>query len=305
MRLPETRLSVLLLVALAACASPSGTTITAAELRQREQDEAQARAATGQPTGQQATAPTGAAPVAGAPHDVLAPRTILTDEQAKKRDELENRRTAIARRREDQARQAFELDQRRKRTELDQQAATAQEAVTFEAAAREQRIAAEDLARFRAQDKPHRLAEDALNVQISADNLLETDEELQQLKMMYSDSQLGDATAEIVLNRSMRRLKRAQERHRLRLEDSDVLKSVTLPRDEEAKVQAEKAKSVALENVKRANDKARLEREAALRDLDFELKKQERETADIARDQAALDRDLQSFTRDLGGPVAQ
>jgi hypothetical protein len=295
------RSSVLLLVSLAACATPHGTTVTPAELHAQEMQEAQARAAS-EGGGGQPAAPTGAAPAA---RDPLAGRSALTDEQARKRDELDNRRTALQRRREDQTRAAFELDQRRKRTELDQQAATAQEAVSLEAADREHRIAAEDLARFRAVDKPHRLAEDALSLQTSSDGLLEAVEELDQLKMMYSGSQLGDATAEIVLNRSERRLKRAQEAHRLRQEDSDELKNVTLPRDEETKVQAEKAKAVALDNVKRANDKAKMEREAALRDLDFESKKLERETADIARDQASLDRDLQSFSRDVGNPVPQ
>jgi hypothetical protein len=300
------RPSVLLLVSLAACATPHGTTVTPAELHAQEMQEAQARAAASEAGGgQPAAAPTGAAPGASAPRDPLAGRSALTEEQAKKRDDLDNRRTALARRREDQTRATFELDQRRKRTELDQQAAAAQEAVSLDAADREHRIAAEDLARFRAVDKPHRLAQDALSVQTSADGLLEADEELQQLKMMYSDSQLGDATAEIVLNRSERRLKRAQEGHRLRLEDSDELKNVTLPRDEEAKVQAEKAKAVALDNVKRADDKSKMEREAALRDLDFEARKLERETADITRDQASLDRDLQNFSRDVGNPVPQ
>src|SRR5262249_47591383 len=260
----------------------------------------------GQPGVQPGGAP-GAAPTAAAPagRDPLAARSMLTDDQAKKRDDLEKRRTDLQRRHEDQARDTFELDQKHKRRDLDQQAPAAQEAVTYEAADREHRIAAEDLARFRAVDKPHRLAQDALEVQLSSDGLLDADEELTQLKMMYSDSQLGDATAEIVLNRSERRLKRAQEQHRLRVELSDQLKTVTLPRDEEALVQAEKAKAVALDNVKRAQDKAKMEREAALRDLEFEGKKLERETADIARDQSALDRDLTAFAREVGNPVPQ
>lgn len=284
---------------LAGCASPSGTVITPAQLRMQEMEQARQQQAMA-PAGQNAPGAPGA-PAGGAAANPLAPRAVLTDDQNKKRDELDQRRTALQRRKDDQARDAFELDQRRKRTELDQQAAAAQEAVTLANADREHRLAAEDLARFRTLDKPHRLAADALDVQLSSDGLLDAKEELTQLQMMYSDSQLGDATAEIVLNRSRRRLERAEERHRLRLEDSDQLKNVALPRDEDALVQAEHAKAVALDNAHRAADKARLERDAALRDLDFDSKKLEREAADITRDQAILDRDVSSWSRDVGG----
>jgi hypothetical protein len=290
------------LVALTACATPKGTEVTAEQYRMMEMQQAAERNA-GAAGGAAPTAP-GAPGMAAAAQPAggtlpLAARPDLSPEQAKKRDELDKRRTDLQRRREDQARGTFELEQKRKRVELDQASATAQADVTLAAADREWRIAADDLKRFREDERPRRLAEDALDVQISADNLLEAAEELKQLEMMYSDSQLGDATAEIVLNRSRRRLSRAEERHKLRQERSDELKTVTLPREEDTRVQAERAKAVALENVKRAQEKDRLEREAALRDQDFEGRKLERESADIVRDEAAYDRDMAAWTREL------
>ena len=294
-------LPLVCLVTLAACAGPKGTQVTAEQYKMMEMQQAAERnaAAAG------GAAPAAVAPgMAGAPQPggapvPLAARADLPPDQAKKRDELDKRRTDLQRRKEDQARSAFELEQKRKRVELDQASAVAQADVTLAAADREWRLAADDLKRFREDERPRRLAEDALDVQVSADNLLEAAEELKQLEMMYSDSQLGDATAEIVLNRSRRRLSRAEERHKLRQERSDELKTVTLPREEDTRVQAERAKAVALDNVKRAQEKDRLEREAALRDQDFEARKLEREDADIKRDEAAYDRDMAAWTREL------
>ncbi|HEX5011470.1 MAG TPA: hypothetical protein VFY71_13830 [Planctomycetota bacterium] len=290
------------LVALAACATPKGTQMTAEQYRMMEMQQAAERNAAGA-NGAAPAAPaapgmaTSPQPAAG--QAALTARTDLTPDQAKKRDDLDKRRTELQRRREDQARGAFELEQKRKRVELDQANAVAQADVALAAADREWRLAAEDLKRFREDERPRRLAEDALDVQVSADGLLEAAEELKQLEMMYSDSQLGDATAEIVLNRSRRRLSRAEERHKLRQERSDELKNVTLPREEDTRAQAEHAKAVALDNVKRSQEKDRLEREAALRDQDFEARKLEREEDDIKRDEAAYDRDMAAWTREL------
>src|SRR6185295_1658408 len=97
---------------------------------------------------------------------------------------------------------------------------------------RDQRIAAEDLDHFTKVEQARRLADDALDMARSQDGLLETREELAQLEMMYSGGNLGDATAEIVLNRTRRRLQRAEEGHRLRTERSGELKTITLPREQ-------------------------------------------------------------------------
>lgn len=281
-----------LLLLLSACATPVGTVVTAAELREMEAREAAARREAAAAT----QAPRAAAPVSAV---VLPGQEGLTPEQLKKRDELDRRRTDLARRREDHARNGFELEQRRARTALEHQSAEAQEAVALAQAERDLRLASEDLARWRAEERPRRLAEDALDLQQSADGLLETREELAQLEMMYSASELGDATAEIVLNRTRRRLQRAEERHGLRERRSAELREVTLPREEDGRAQAERAKAVALDNLRRNQQKDRLAREAALRDLDFEARKLEREAADAARDEAILERDVAAFTREL------
>ena len=279
-----------------ACSGPSGREVTPNEMARMDREEA----------ARQAAVRNGVA----APEAQVSPREeaeafvattdgSLTDEQAAKRDGLDRRRLALDRRRSDQARSLAELDAKADRVDLEQAAAMASEVVALAAAERELRTAQEDLDHFTGVVRQRRLDEDALAVQGSADNLLESREELAQLEMMYKDSQLGDATAEIVLNRSRRRLARAEEGHRLRLQRSEDLKSIELPRELENLQHALRAKQVALENVRRAQEKARLEREAARRDLAFERTKLDRELDDIGRDDKALARDLRAFEHEV------
>ena len=164
-------------------------------------------------------------------------------------------------------------------------------ALDLERTEMESRNATQDLAHFLTDDLPDRLAEDALGVQQSWDGLLDTREELAQLEMMYGDAKLGDATAEITLNRTKRRLQRAEEGHRLREKRSEDLKSVTLPRDEVRLRLEVKAKTIALESAQRAQLKGKLARAEALRGLDLEAAKLDREAQDIERDDDLLEAD--------------
>jgi len=139
-------LPLVCLVTLAACAGPKGTQVTAEQYKMMEMQQAAERnaAAAG------GAAPAAVAPgMAGAPQPggapvPLAARADLPPDQAKKRDELDKRRTELQRRKEDEARSAFELEQKRKRVELDQASAVAQGEVTLAAADRDWHLAAED-----------------------------------------------------------------------------------------------------------------------------------------------------------------
>jgi hypothetical protein len=278
--------------ALTACSSPRGTAISPADLQRMERADA-ARGA----------APAGAAdpasPAPAAKSAVSHSGETLTAERAKQRNDLDDRRMKLARRREDQARNQGELEAKRSRIALEQSNSGASEGMAVQQAERDRRVANEDLQRFLEVEKARRLAEDALDVSRAQDGLLETREELAQLEMMYSESSLGDATAEIVLNRTRRRLQRAEEGFRLRSERSDELKQVTLPRDQQKLELELAAKTVALENSQRTRDAGRLQREAALRDLDFEARKLQREAEDIELEDTRLQQDLARFERDL------
>ena len=268
------------LIVCAACASPEGERIPAADY-QRSQQDAAAAAALSMP---RAEPPPGKSASCSGP-------SALSDELVTEKNGLDKRVIDLGRRREDLARQRTELEQKRQRTALEQKSAEADEALALERAELDSRNAAQDLEHFLAEEKPNRLAEDALGVQASWDSLLETREELAQLEMMYKDSALGDATAEITLNRTKRRLQRAEEGHRLREKRSDDLKNITLPRDEERLKLEVKAKSVALESAQRAVEKGKLTRADVLHQLDVEAAKLEREAADIERDDTLLEAD--------------
>ena len=273
------RLSLLsgLITVCAACASPEGERVTAADYT-RSQEQAAAAAALSQP---RAESSSGSTRSSGG----------LSDELVNDKNALDKRVIDLGRRREDLARQRSELEQKRQRTALEQQSSEAEEALSLERAELEHRNATKDLDHFLQEQKPNRIAEDALSLQSSWDGLLETREELAQLEIMYKDSALGDATAEITLNRTKRRLQRAEESHRLREKRSEELKTLTLPRDEERLRLEVKAKTVALDSARRAVEKGRLARAEALRGLDVEAAKLEREAADIERDDTLLEAD--------------
>jgi hypothetical protein len=271
-----------------ACSSPEGTYVTPADLDAR---------------GQAKDAPSGGggqgAMAAGAQG-----RTGLSPERQTQRDGFDAKIIAHARRREDHARGTLELEQKRTRVSLEQTSATASEAVAQRQAEREHRVATEDLAHFTEVEQARRLAENALELRGWNDNLLETREELAQLEMMYSESDLGDATAEIVLNRTRRRLKRAEDGQQLREQRSTELRTITLPRDLERLTLELAAKTVALENVRRTGEQGKLARAAALRDLDFESKKLVRDMEDIVREETLLTAEIARWERDVAAENA-
>jgi hypothetical protein len=285
-----------LVLAAAGCGSPHGTLINGGDLQRMEQADAAARA--NHPTGADGR------PAPGAPDGAAGGRATgagkLSPERSKQRDDLDDRTLKLARRREDQARALAELDGKRTRTGLEQASAEASELMAVQQADRDHQLAAENVDHFIKVEQVRRRAEDALDLKRNEDGLLETREELAQLEMMYKDSSLGDATAEIVLNRTRRRLKNAEDGYQLRSQRTDELLSITLPRDQQRLELELATKTVALDNSQRTRDAGRLSRAAALRDLDFEAKKLQRETADIEIEARRVQQDLDRFEHDLG-----
>jgi hypothetical protein len=270
----------------AACSTPQGTRISGAELAERER----AAAAAGAMPGTEVAL---AAAASGRDRGGLSP------ERQVQRDGFDGRNITLARRREDHARATSELEQRRARVAIEHAVALASEEVTLRQAERDERVATEDARRFDEVDEKRRLAESALELRGSSDNLLETREELAQLEMMYKESDLGDATAEIVLNRTRRRLQRAEEGHQLREQRAADLRTITLPREREKLALELKAKTVALENARRQAEQGRMQRELAKRDLDFDLRKQARELEDIERDTILLQKEIERWERQM------
>lgn len=268
MRTP-TIAGLLALTLFASCAGPAGQDLSAGEYREMER-EAAAR----------------------------LPGRLSVAEAEKQRREIEDRSRKIDERRADQAHQEANLAARRAVLEVDHSMALADEKITLEAAERDVRLAQEDLSHFQVVESERRVRRSMLNLQSSSDRLLETREELAQLELMYGASQLGDATAEIVVERTRRRLMLTELRHKLVEQEAAELETRTLPRELEALEVAMLQKTVALQNVRRRQEKDAVQRETARRDLEFDVLKSARETAAIAEDARLLEVDRKDWNRD-------
>jgi len=299
------RSSLLVLSLLAAaCSSPAGTYVTPAELAAMERA-AEENGQTGGPSSMDIDAPR-MADSARSSLPIVMPGDEALDpvEAEKKAEKMEERLLKLERRRQDLDRARPALDTRRASLMLDHESQLASEAITIAKAEREQRIALEDLTHYVEVEQVRRMAEDRLSVQSSADRLLETREELAQLEMMYGDSGLGDATAEIVLNRTRRRLTRAEESHRLREERSAELITISIPREIEKHEMAVRAAQVELENARRKVERGQLDRAAAVAKLAKDQIGLDREAEDIVREAEKIDREMAhaSPSRDAGRP---
>jgi len=258
---------------LTACAGPSGQKVSASEYRELERQAASDQAG------------------AGGGANFESKRRAL-DERSRKLDE----------RKADLAHATLALASKRAETALEHAIALSTESVDLARSQRELLLAQEDLTYFTSEDRKRRLERDRLEVQSSGDRLRETREELAQLEMMYGESQLGDATAEIVVERTRRRLLLAEMRHALRELESKELAERTLPRqlkELEAKLLE---KQVAQENTKRRLEKQALGRESALRDLDHEQASLERKDAALDEEERLLEKDRREWERS-GSPL--
>jgi hypothetical protein len=269
---------VLLCLALSACFGPSGRRMSPDEYREMEQLNASS---------------------------TDSPRSGL--EREKRRRELDERDRDLSGRTADHVHDLEALASRRAQLVLEHAIELADEHLELARGQRELREAQEDLAHFTGEVKDRRVTEDALDVQASRDRLMETREELAQLELMYSESELGDATAEIVLERTRRRLTLAELRHRVRQERSAELQGHTLPRMEAEYEAAQMEAQIGLENIKRRLEKQDLERRAAEAQLKHEAGQLEREGTDITEDGRVLssDRDTIESNRPVGIPAAR
>ncbi len=262
-------LSCLALAALPACLGPSGQSLSASEYREMERLTA-----------------------------AREPSASSVEGAEKARRSLDDRSRQLDDRRADHSHNTASLAGRVTRTDLEHATALADETLALSAAQRELVLAQEDLAHFKTVLMDRRIRASELTLQSSEHGLLETREELAQLELMYGASELGDSTAEIVLERTRRRLMLSELRHKLRVQEAAELKSRTLPRELAKLKTALVQKTVANENTKRRLDRQAMERAAATRDLEHEQRKLERETAAIGEEARLLDVDRRKWNRE-------
>lgn len=96
-------------------------------------------------------------------------------------------------------------------------------------ARREVELAQTALTKFKVYEITMRVEQAQLNLIRATDSLKEAEEELQQLQMMYSEEDLADKTAEIVIRRGQRRIERARQSLDIRKKQLHILESETIP----------------------------------------------------------------------------
>jgi hypothetical protein len=115
------------------------------------------------------------------------------------------------------------------------------------------------------------LAKSQIELTRHRDALVEQQEELAQLEMLYEKQDLADKTREIVLQRGQRRVARAQEELAIAERDAKTLEERTLPRQHDRlKIEIE-TKTYELNELKPEAEAALLEKRMAVRAAEAEL----------------------------------
>ncbi|HQL53837.1 MAG TPA: hypothetical protein PLQ87_03955, partial [Phycisphaerae bacterium] len=155
------------------------------------------------------------------------------------------------------------------------------------AAETEFELAKKRLQIFQKMTVPNRLARAELELRQVEDGVTESQEELYQLELMYSDEQLADQTREIVIERAKRRLERAQRDLELRREEFRVLKEVNLPLEEQELDHAAELKKRAVLQTQRDNEPEIIDRQVAVINAELEVTRLEEEIADLVSEAQA------------------
>lgn len=167
------------------------------------------------------------------------------------------------------ARQKLEIA----RLETEQQMLQARQAVTD--AEHELAKAQEELAHFLAEAMPRQVRSAELGLTGARDGVRETEEEMAQLEMMYGQDELADATAEIVLARTRRRLELGRARLVLEEQEFAALRDFRLPWDRKDKELALRRAQVGLDAAQMSLRKLELERRLAEQEAAKELQELE------------------------------
>ena len=264
---------MLILVACVGCMGPQGRTITAAEYAEMER-EAGASSRT----------------------EALAVDRGAVDDQvalSERADGLHQERLELAFERAD-------LDQRQARLVLAESAGQAARELAFAQASERLITARAEQLFFTDVERMLLLGQDALSLLSAENSLLEMREELAQLELMYG-SDPADATAEIVVARTRRRVGRSEERLRLLGLESRQLKEIALPKRQHDGALALQDAEAAVSSAENALALGSLDRESAERKLAYEEALLELRAKSLKRRELRLEEDQRSWERGATG----
>ena len=130
---------------------------------------------------------------------------------------------------------------------------------------------------FTERSAPNRIEWSKLGLLRGQDRVLEAQEELRQLELMYAEEDFADQTKEIVLHRSRRRLERSNRDLDLRREDAAILTDKTIPLETAEHEGRVMQKTAALDKARRATEASRLDKQIALMSAEAEVARLEAE----------------------------
>lgn len=271
--LRPTFLILFALLPCAGCVGPEGRTITAAEYADMEREAGQASRSVA----------------------MQIDRGAVDDQVA-----LAERADGLHRERLELAFEQGELTQQRERLTLSESAEQSARELTLAQARERLTTARAERLFFADVERALLLGQDAL-AQLSAENsLLEMREELAQLELMYG-SDPADATAEIVVARTRRRVARSEERLRLLGMSSRKLREVDLPKRLHDGALALQDAEAAVANAENALALGVIDRASAERGLDHEAALLELQAKGLKRREQRLEEDQRSWERGENG----
>lgn len=128
---------------------------------------------------------------------------------------------------------------------------------------------------------PSRLEKAKHSLKGAEDSLKENEEELAQLEMMYAESELGDKTKEIVIQRAKRRLEQVRWWLNIQQKDLELLRDHSLPIEIRELKQQVEDKTRAVDAAKRAAEAASLGKKIEIMSAESEIARIEQELKDV------------------------
>ncbi len=266
-------LLLLVLLPCAGCVGPEGRAITAAEYADMEREAGQASRSAA----------------------MQVDRAAVDDQVA-----LAERADGLHREGLELAFDQAELMQKRERLALSESAGQIARELTLAQARERLTTARAERLFFTEVERSLLLGQDALSLLSAENSLLEMREELAQLELMYG-SDPADATAEIVVARTRRRVARSEERLRLAGMSSRKLKEIDLPKRMHDGALALQDAEAAVASAENAIALGVIDRESAERGLDHEAALLELAAKALKRREQRLEEDQRSWERGESG----
>ncbi len=141
------------------------------------------------------------------------------------------------------------------------------------------------MAQFSSLDMPNRIARNEISLQRAKDSTAEAEEELAQIQMMYKEQDLEEMTAEFVINRGERNLRRARKSLDVQEREFEALTEHELPRELESLALDVERKTSALLKAETGAAASLLMKKVAVMTADESVKDLEEELEELAEEQ--------------------